>query len=1136
MSASPWHGRLFRPMGGLALSLVLALAPRTGRGDVSFVEPRLLPAGVHAYLGAFFGVASADFDGDGNLDLAATGYGLVPLLSATVPREYVGVWLGNGDGTFQAPVYVDLGPADAVGVAGLVAADLDDDGKPDLAVTAWRESRILVLLGRGDGTFGSPAGYDAGVQAGSLQVADLDGDGSLDLAVVPAIVDSTATQIAVLPGDGLGGFGAPSLHTVSQFPVDLVLADADGRNGLDILVACNTNDELSVLLNDGHGSFPGAATSYSVRVDARGLWAGDFDGDGTLDVLVAGVNGIYGNTCGGGCLVTVHGNGDGTFTAPPLENVRVTGAWPSRFYVAGSLAPDLNGDGRPDALFLRAEGARALNEVTVMLSQPGGGYALSEWVASPGLPADPTSSVDGMGTHTALTADFDGDGAPDLVVGSMYGTGPGTLSFIPGVPGKPGTFRAPRLVWLSRGWAYTHGLSLGRLDAGTTLDVLAITDALDAVPGNGDGTFGAAFAALARVAGPGEFYNTLRTADLNRDGKLDVLWLATDGVQGGPPARHLLALGNGDGTFGSAQAGSVQALTPESGFLGRNAAIADLDGNGAPDLAVLTVGPGLVHVETWLNDGNSIPTFTPRGVAAVQPEALNLGSVGFAVADLDGDGHPDLVAHRLNAAGGDDLLFFKGNGDGTFAAPSVISSDLRSTVGDIAVADVNEDGRPDLIVALDWTSSLLLLLGHGDGTFGARSDIPSILNSEVRVADLDGDGHLDLVVGATSVEGAPSAPAVHRGDGLGGFGPPHRLAIGTGANGVPFELGDLDGDGRPDVVAGHGTLEPSAGPAFDYLTVLLNDSGPRADLAVTLAPSPGQVHVGEPLEWTITVSNHGPEAASGVAIRDALRLGASYLSATASQGSCVQGGRAVSCQLGSMAPGATATVAVRVNPVAVGTLWNSASASSATVDPATADNGASATATVVAGSADLGLTVADAPDPVTAGQQLTYTFTVTNHGPSAASGVTFTDTLPAGVTLVSATPSSGTSSTCSSGSGTVTCSLHDLAAGAQVRVAIVVTTGAAGSLSNTASISANEDDPVGTNNVASALTTVQAPAQPAPPVEKSGCGCGATGGAEMALAASLLAVARLRRKRSAVRSTSGPALRSRRDPPPSSLE
>ncbi|HEY7726395.1 MAG TPA: FG-GAP-like repeat-containing protein [Anaeromyxobacteraceae bacterium] len=1089
-----------RPALALASSLVAALAPLLAAADISFAEPRLLPAGFHATGGAFIGAASGDFDGDGNLDVAATAWGLVPLLSTGEEREHVAVWLGNGDATFQAPVHADLGPRDAVGVAGIAAADLDRDGKLDLAVAAWRQQKVLVLLGRGDGTFGQPAAFDAGVMAGSLQVADLDGDGNADLATVPAVVDPSATQVAVLRGDGLGGLGAPTLHTVGRFPADLVLADADGKNGLDVLVACNAEGQLSVLLNDGHGSFPAAAPSYPVRIDARGLWAGDFDGDGKLDVVVAGLLGTYADVCGGGCIVTVHGNGDGTFTAPPAGNVRVTGPWPSRFYVAGSQAPDLNGDGRPDAFFLRAEGDFAFNEVTVMLSEPSGGHSLAEWVASPGLPVDGASRVDGMGTSAAVAGDFDRDGAPDLVVATIRGTGSATFSLLPGVPGRPGTFRAPRLASLTRGWAWTRGLALGRLDGGDTLDVLAITDALDAVPGNGDGTLGAAFPALARVAGPGEFYNTLRTADLNGDGKLDALWLATDGVQGGPPPRHLVSLGAGDGTFQL-----VAGLPAHAGFAGENAAIADFDGDGIPDLAVLAVAVGGVvpyvqaQVEIWKNDGlGTAGSFTLLPVVDVQPGGVFASSPGFAAADLDGDGHPDLVAHRFNAAGGDDLLFLEGNGDGTFGAPQVVGSDLGGAVSDVAVADANEDGKLDVVLARG--SYATVLLGNGDGTFQPRaggSDVASGIGTvEVRVADLDGDGHLDLVVGATN------GPAFHRGDGRGGFGPPHHLAVGCEASGLPFEVGDLDGDGRPDLVAGHPTGEAGVGPSFDYLTVLRNDSGPRADLAVSLSGAPSPVHVAEALTWTIAVSNLGPDAAAGVTVRDPLRLGATYLSASPSQGSCAQAGGAVTCSLGPLAAGASATVAVRVTPVGPGpgAVWNTASSTSATVDPDTADNAALSVASVLPASADLALTASDAPDPVTAGANLTYTFVATNHGPSAATAVTFADPLPAGASFVSAAASAGS---CTHAAGTVTCAIGALASGAQAEVAVVVTPQSPGDLANTGSVSAAEGDPEPANDSAQARTVVQAPARK----KRRGCGCGEPGGSEALLAAILLATA-----------------------------
>lgn len=119
-------------------------------------------------------------------------------------------------------------------------------------------------------------------------------------------------------------------------------------------------------------------------------------------------------------------------------------------------------------------------------------------------------------------------------------------------------------------------------------------------------------------------------------------------------------------------------------------------------------------------------------------------------------------------------------------------------------------------------------------------------------------------------------------------------------------------------------------------------------------------------------------------------------------------------------------------------------------------------------SADLAITKTDAPDPVSIGSNLTYTITVSNNGPDAASNVTVVDTLPASVSFVSSTPTQGSCS----GTTTVTCNLGGIANGANATVTLVVSPGTAGTLTNTATVSATETDPNATNNSATASTTV----------------------------------------------------------------
>ena len=183
----------------------------------------------------------------------------------------------------------------------------------------------------------------------------------------------------------------------------------------------------------------------------------------------------------------------------------------------------------------------------------------------------------------------------------------------------------------------------------------------------------------------------------------------------------------------------------------------------------------------------------------------------------------------------------------------------------------------------------------------------------------------------------------------------------------------------------------------------------------------------------------------------------------------------MTCDLGTIASGESilATVIVAVGSGAGGVLSNSAAVGSTADDPRP-ENNTITVDTPVATLADLSLLKADAPDPVTAGQSLTYTLLVSNHGPSDASTVTLQDILPADVTFVSATASQGN---CAEADGLVSCDLGDLAsdAGATVTIAVTVDpTMDTGPLTNAASVTTVTADPHPSNNAATAVTTVLA--------------------------------------------------------------
>ena len=219
----------------------------------------------------------------------------------------------------------------------------------------------------------------------------------------------------------------------------------------------------------------------------------------------------------------------------------------------------------------------------------------------------------------------------------------------------------------------------------------------------------------------------------------------------------------------------------------------------------------------------------------------------------------------------------------------------------------------------------------------------------------------------------------------------------------------------------------------------------------------------------MTADNNGPSDAHDVTVTDDLPAGLTYVDASPSQGSpCTEASGTVTCALGTLPDGAEATVTINVTVDAstTGTVTNTGDVSWTTTDQVPGNNSATIH-TPVAPSADVAIVKTGAPNPVTAGNTLTYTLEVVNHGPSDAQDVTVSDPLPAQVTYQSLTSTAGT--TCSEASGTVSCDLGTLAIDGTQTITIVTTANSAGtdSFTNTATVSSSTTDPDHTNNTAS---------------------------------------------------------------------
>jgi uncharacterized repeat protein (TIGR01451 family) len=246
-----------------------------------------------------------------------------------------------------------------------------------------------------------------------------------------------------------------------------------------------------------------------------------------------------------------------------------------------------------------------------------------------------------------------------------------------------------------------------------------------------------------------------------------------------------------------------------------------------------------------------------------------------------------------------------------------------------------------------------------------------------------------------------------------------------------------------------------------------------ADLALTKTDSPDPVLVGGTLTYTLTVTNNGPNSATGVTLTDTLPANVTFVSSNPAAPTCSQAAGVVTCNLGTIASGANSVVTISVTPqaAAVPSVTNSASVTAAEVDPNSADNTNISQTTTVNPAADLAVTKTDSPDPVVVGNNVTYTVTVANNGPSPATTVVLTDNLPGTATFVSATPSQGTCT--GPTAGVLTCDLGAINAGSNATVTVVVTApGTPGSITNNVSVTSGVADPVAGNNSASASTTV----------------------------------------------------------------
>jgi VCBS repeat protein len=654
-----------------------------------------------------------------------------------------------------------------------------------------------------------------GEDAPFIVAADVNGDSLADV-VMPGPPLGNSNSIAILNGQADGLLSAPQYIPVVTTPYAMAVGDIDG-NGTPDLVPITTDNfsstTVSIMLGDGHGNFQQPSAQQTFPGYGPGpAYLADIDGDGKPDLVLA-----VQQTSGTAYTILWLQNTGGSF-GPPTTLVTST---PSKNFCVA----DFNGDGKPDILYTST--SQALH---ILINQGNGRFSDQ---AAGGL-----NGISGLAT----VLDFNLDGIPDLIVqvqkgnaGVLYSfEGKGNGSFQ-----QVGSLNTPGPIQLVSG-DFDHD-GFPDLAGPSGLEPSEILYFF----GDGRGNF-----VMQPVVGPEGQY--VAVGDFNGDGIPDVV----------VPDRFTfvsLALGRTDRNFPSALALSPATMTelsagdingdglpeifvggdyidgiPGTVFLNQNGTafpfaantdpssfmIADLTGKGVFDL----LGGATANLEIWPNNGTL--NFSSSPITLQQPSQGPL-----TIADMDGDGCPDIVAVGQIFYGNCAYQFtpeattptfdgpyvvgdFNGDGKLDIAAGSLtylnignrtfqtVQSGLPLSNGTMAaVGDFNGDGKDDVAINLPGDSSIAIYYSKGDGTFyqGAQVD-PGQYPGAMVVGDFNGDGRPDLAVGLMLSQQA----CLLFNSGNGEFS---RSFFASGADVVAMIASDLNRDGKPDLVIGNFLLD-----------------------------------------------------------------------------------------------------------------------------------------------------------------------------------------------------------------------------------------------------------------------------------------------------------------------------------------